>query len=53
LREELKPCEIESLAAYYDNEMKPRLQRLIDEKTKARSYEEPWTSTSREGYVEF
>lgn len=53
LREELKPCEIESLAAYYDNEMKPKLQGLIDEKVKVYSCDELACGACGEGYVEF
>lgn len=53
LQEELRPCEVESLAAYYDNEVKPRLQGLIDEKTKIYSYDETGCDMCDEGYIEF
>lgn len=52
LREELSPAEIDSLAAYYDDEIKPKLQGLIDEREKARSYEEA-AGECREAYIEF
>ena len=43
-----KAHKMESLAAYYDNEMKPALQGLMDEKAKARTYEEAGENAPRE-----
>lgn len=53
LRKELIPEEIESLATYYDNEIKPELQQLIDEKIKIYSYEELDSNMCGERYIEF
>lgn len=53
LREELTSDEISSLAAYYDNEMEPKLQAIIAKKIKEYSYRGFQNEEHYESYIEF
>ena len=52
LKTDLSSYEIDSLGDYYDNEMEPRLQSLIDERIKACSYEGQQGWEGHETYIE-
>lgn len=46
LRQELCPSEIMSLVNYYDNEIEPKLQKIINDKVAMNSFEENYTIES-------
>ncbi len=52
MKTDLSSYEIDSLGDYYDNEMEPRLQSLIDERIKACSYEGQQGWEGHETYIE-